>query len=366
MKLYPCRCIAICYGRAAKPRGDIVLGFCHECAFIYNIAFDAARLRYNADYENSLHFSPRFQAYAENLASRLIRQYDLHEKDIIEIGCGKGDFLALLCKLGGNRGVGFDPSLVKGKNDNETADMIFVQDVYSERYSSYKADFICSRHTLEHVPHPKEFLTQVRRAIDGQKQTVVFFEVPNALFTLRDLAIWDIIYEHCSYFSAPAFFRLFAASGFEVKQITEIFEGQFLCLEAMPATATAVNSVPHDDLEKVSQWVVEFPARYRSKIETWRRKLEQLTESGKRAVVWGAGSKGVTFLNALANQIDYVVDINPRKHHKFVAGTGQKIVPPEFMREYRPAVIIVMNPIYLKEIRQIMASMSMAAETLVV
>lgn len=348
------------------PRGDIVLGFCNECGFIFNMAFDPARLRYNTDYENSLHFSPRFQSYAEKLALRLVLQYDLHGKNIIEIGCGKGEFLTLLCKLGGNRGVGFDPSFVNGQSDSEAADITFIQDVYSERYADYQADFICSRHTLEHIPQPKEFLTQVRRAIGNQRQTVVFFEVPSALFTLRDLAIWDIIYEHCAYFSAPAFFRLFASCGFEVKQITEAFEGQFLCLEAMPAAATKVYAVPYADLEKVSQYVAEFLARYNSKIEAWKHKLEQLKENGKRVVVWGAGSKGVTFLNTLANQIEYVVDINPRKQNMFIAGTGQKIVPPEFMRKYRPEVIVVMNPIYLNEIRQMMTGMGMTAEFLVI
>jgi SAM-dependent methyltransferase len=346
------------------PRGDIVLGFCHACGFIYNMAFDPARLRYNADYENSLHFSPRFQAYAQELASRLVSQYDLHGKEIIEIGCGKGEFLALLCKLGGNRGVGFDPSFVNEPNDDKTAGVTFIQDVYSERYVDYKADFICSRHTLEHIPKPKEFLTQVRRVIGKQRQTVVFFEVPNALFTLRDLAIWDIIYEHCSYFSAPALFHLFTSCGFEVKQIFEAFAGQFLCLEAMPAAQVEAFAAPHEDLEKVSQWVAEFPTRYRSKIEAWKLKLEQLKASGKRIVVWGAGSKGVTFLNELANQIEYVVDINPRKQKMFVAGTGQKIVPPEFMRSYRPDVIIVMNSIYLNEIRQITNGLGLMPEFL--
>lgn len=337
------------------PRGDIVLGFCHACGFIYNLAFDPARLRYNADYENSLHFSPRFHAYAQDLASRLVRQYDLHGKDIIEIGCGKGEFLELLCKLGGNRGVGFDPSFVNEQNDEKAVDVTFIQDVYAERYADYKADFICSRHTLEHIAHPKEFLTQVRCAIGEKKQAVVFFEVPNALFTLRDLAIWDIIYEHCSYFSAPALVHLFASCDFEVKQITEAFEGQFLCLEAMPAAPKKAFAVPHDDLEKVSQWVAEFPARYSSKIETWKHRLEQLKESGKRVVVWGAGSKGVTFLNILGiqDEIAYVVDINPRKQGMYVAGTGQRIVAPEFLRRYRPEIVIVMNPIYKNEIRRI-------------
>jgi FlaA1/EpsC-like NDP-sugar epimerase len=87
----------------------------------------------------------------------------------------------------------------------------------------------------------------------------------------------------------------------------------------------------------------------------WRSSLERLTKGGRRIVVWGAGSKGVTFLNTLqdTNTIGYVVDINPQKQGRFVAGTGQQIVSPEFLQLYQPDVIIVMNVIYQKEIQEV-------------
>jgi hypothetical protein len=71
--------------------------------------------------------------------------------------------------------------------------------------------------------------------------------------------------------------------------------------------------------------------------------------------VWGVGSKGVTFLNVMSaghETVPYCVDLNPRKHGQFVVGTGQQIVPPAFLREYRPDLVIVMNGIYESEIRQ--------------
>jgi hypothetical protein len=159
---------------------------------------------------------------------------------------------------------------------------------------------------------------------------------------------------------------LFASCDFEVKQIAEAFEGQFLCLEAMPAAPTKAFAASHDDLEKVSQWVAEFPGRYCSKIEAWKRKLEQLKASGKRVVVWGAGSKGVTFLNILGiqDEIEYVIDINPRKQGMYVAGTGQRIVSPGFLRRYRPEMVMVMNPIYKNEIRQFTSDLGLFPEFL--
>jgi ABC-type Fe3+-hydroxamate transport system substrate-binding protein len=59
-----------------------------------------------------------------------------------------------------------------------------------------------------------------------------------------------------------------------------------------------------------------------------------------------------------------VVDLNPRKQGMYVAGTGQKIVPPEFLRDYQPDVIFVMNHIYENEIRQLTADLGLNPELL--
>ena len=91
------------------PKGDIALAFCGSCGFISNLAFDPALMNCSVDYESSQAYSPRFIEYAKELAIKLIDRHGLRGKDIVEIGCGAGDFLALICALGGNRGVGIDP-----------------------------------------------------------------------------------------------------------------------------------------------------------------------------------------------------------------------------------------------------------------
>jgi hypothetical protein len=62
------------------------------------------------------------------------------------------------------------------------------------------------------------------------------------------------------------------------------------------------------------------------------------------------------------NEIQYVVDINPRKHGKFVTGTGQEIVPPEFLKEYQPDCVIIMNPIYAQEIKNTVEQFGLEVE----
>ena len=48
--------------------------------------------------------------------------------------------------------------------------------------------------------------------------------------------------------------------------------------------------------------------------------------------------------------VKYIVDINPNKQGKYVAGIGNQIVSPEFLREIQPENVIITNPLYEKEI----------------
>jgi hypothetical protein len=189
----------------------------------------------------------------------------------------------------------------------------------------------------------------------GGYRTVVFFEVPNAKFTFGDMGIWDLIYEHCSYFSTASLKYLFASCGFGVHNCSEVFDGQFLSIEG-----TAKNCLPNfrtrlsENTEETHACISTFARRYEKAVKKWRHRLANTLGGDSKIAIWGAGSKGVTFLNVLKtnNQIKYAVDINIYKQGKYIPGTGQKVIPPERLKQYRPDAVIVMNPIYRSEIRQ--------------
>lgn len=350
----------------AAPCGDIHLVVCWNCCHIFNKSFDAGSMQYTVEYENSLHFSPRFEEYAKELAVRLVEEHKLYDKDIVEIGCGQGDFLRLLCELGGNRGAGFDPSYMGEANDTNN-EVTIIRDYYTEAYADYPADFICSRHVLEHIQQPNEFVSMVRRVVGDRDNTVVFFEVPSVLFTLYQLGIWDIIYEHCSYFSPNSLAALFRQSGFRVLQILESFGDQFLTIEAAPVNGDESQNAPVSAMmQSLTQEATRFAENYKRKVDFHRQRLKDLAGQGKKIVVWGAGSKGVMFLNTLKTQgiIEFAVDINPRKEGMYVAGTGQEIIPPKRLQEYRPDVVIVMNANYQDEIRQNLETLGLSADIL--
>lgn len=369
MKNVPAHCNVLWPSRAAArnaPRGDIRLGYAADCGHIFNLDFDPALMEYTQEYENSLHFSARFQEYATALAQRLIDRYAVRGKEIVEIGAGKGDFLLMMTEMGNNRGWGFDPSYVP--DAGYTSERVtFVQDFYSEKYTSTQADLILCRHVLEHIEDPDAFIANVRRAVGDQRETIVFFEVPNALWTLRHGGIWDIIYEHCSYYTPTSLAALFRKHGFDVLHVEEVFGGQFLTIEAKLAGETAVSTPAPDALAQLTADAERFAAAYAEKVDQWQQTMDRIRDQGQKAVIWGAGSKGVTFLNVLDrdNVIRYAVDINPRKQGKFVGGSGQMIVPPDFLANYQPDVVIIMNGNYRAEIGRMIADLGVEAELLI-
>lgn len=349
------------------PRGDIILGFCNSCSFIFNLAYDPKLLEYSSRYESTQGFSSTFNAFHQDLARRLIEQYDLHDKDIIEIGCGQGEFLTLLCDMGNNRGLGFDPVYSEERNESVPKESIkFVQDFFSEKYNHVHGDFVCCKMTLEHIPDTAEFIKMISQTLREKKETIVFFQVPNTEKIWRELAFWDVYYEHCSYFNTEALFHLFQENGFEVIDLEEEYDGQYLMITAKPGYKLDAISDNGNDFTALKQDIAYFVEHHQQKVDTWKNQIESISRIGKQAVIWGASSKGVAFLTSLKifNHIQYAVDINPYKQNTYIAGTGQKIVSPEFLREYKPDYVIIMNPIYNKEIEVMLDNLGVNAEVL--
>jgi ABC-type hemin transport system substrate-binding protein len=78
--------------------------------------------------------------------------------------------------------------------------------------------------------------------------------------------------------------------------------------------------------------------------------------------------RSVSFLSAIkaADTVAAVVDISPRKHGQHVAGTGHKVIPPEALRDLKPDMVIIMNPIYKDEIGETVRQLGLTAEVVCV
>ena len=345
------------------PTGNLKLGYCSQCAFLGNTVYDPHVQAYSTQCEESQHVSATFNKFAHTLAQRWIERYGLRNKTILKVGCGKGEFLGLMCELGDNKGIGIDPSYQPARTPPKmAAKMRFIQDLYSEKYTNIETDCIMCRHTLEHIGQTHDFVAMIRRAIGDRKDITVLFELPDATRVLKEPAFWDIYYEHCSYFSPGSLARVFRANNFELLELERDYGDQYLLLAARPTDAPTEPSLPLEfDLDEMNAIVAEFKKSVGPAIESWRNMILTAQKKGEKVVIWSALSKAVAFLTTLkiGNAIEYATDINPQRHGKYLPITGQQIMPPQFLRDYKPDHVILMNPIYTAEVQKDLDKMNL-------
>ena len=342
------------------PRGELRVAFCDACGFVTNTAFVPGQAEYSQRYEETQGFSPRFMEFCRELAERWVRDYDLSDRTVLEIGCGKGEFLIEMARAGAGRCIGIDPGVhpERWEDDPIGSQIEWIADFYDERYSDLDADVVICRHTLEHIPNVAEFMATIRKAIGDRPDTVVLFELPDVQRVLDEVAFWDVYYEHCSYFSLGSLARLFRTTGFEVLELGLEYDDQYLLIAARPSTVPAAGDpLPEEaDLDRLRVGVDHYRRGYDELVGGWRERIARLADTGGRAVIWGSGSKGVSFISnlALGDELAAAVDINPHKWGKFMVGSNHEIVAPERLTEIAPDLVVAMNPIYVGEIGDVL------------
>lgn len=356
------------YEEAVKaPRGDISLSLCLNCGFIGNRLFQPDLLRF-VGYNVSLEHSPLYQKFIKTLASRLIERYDLREKVVLEVGCGNGFFLRTICAEGKNRGIGFDPSYA-GDGGLSGQEILFIKDYYSERHAQHRGDLVCCRQVIDHLGNPKAFLKMIRRLMGDRRDAVAYFEVPNPQRRFQQLVPWNVGYEHGSWFFPEAFSALFELSGFDVREVAACHSGEYLGIEAVPAKAPHLTggSAWRTAALRLAEDLKTRSQRCRETVSSWEERLRKMKRDNTRAIPWGAGERGIGFLSSLNIQdlMPFIVDINPGRIGKYLPGTGQKVMPPEFLTDYKPDVIIVTNPAYETEIKEQARKLGVSSDFLI-
>ncbi|ARP81409.1 methyltransferase [Bordetella genomosp. 8] len=338
-------------------RGRLDMAACPSCGFVFNRSFDPARLSYGQSYDNAQSHSAHFDAYLDGLAGMLVRDRQVRDCTIVEVGCGKGEFLRKLVgdAGAGNRGIGFDPSYI-GPETELDGRLSFRKSYYDASCAAVPADVVICRHVIEHIQTPLDLLHSVRAALSQARNARVFFETPAVEWILRGQVIWDFFYEHCSLFSATSIRAAFQRTGFRVEDVHYIFGEQYLWVEATP-TEPATGAVPPADaaeLVALTQAYADAEARLIGHLKA------QLDDAcgRKKIAVWGAGAKGVTLANLLdpdGTRIDCVIDLNPNKQGRFVPGTGHPIVSPAQAARRGVEMAVLMNPNYRSENLKILA-----------
>ncbi|WP_236189276.1 class I SAM-dependent methyltransferase [Pseudomonas paraglycinae] len=314
----------------ASARADMLLVQDERSGLIFNAAFDADKLIYDADYQNEQAHSGQFQKHLSDVEGIIARHFKGQE--LIEVGCGKGYFLELLKGLG-YRITGIDPAY-----EGENADVIKAP---FTRGLGLEADAIVLRHVLEHIQDPLGFLAVIAEANQGGGQ--IYIEVPCFDWILEHRAWFDLFYEHVNYFRLDDLRRMFGT----VHEAGHLFGGQYLYIVADLAT---LRLTPEQPVPRLA-----LPDDFTASLERAVQIIQGAPEQG--SAIWGASSKGVIyslFLQRAGVAVDRVVDINPAKQGRYLPLSGARVSSPQEAMDALPegANLFVMNSNYLEEIKR--------------
>lgn len=309
------------------PCKDVVIAQSLDNGFVFSAGFTDSIIDYDMHYQNEQSNSAYFRRHLENVIEIMNNNHALNGK-VVEIGCGKAYFMDMLLERGVDV-IGFDPTY-EGESPK------VVKDFFSDKYADVGASFIILRHTLEHISQPFHFIKTIAAANNYKGK--VYIEVPTFEWIMEHNATEDIFYEHCNYFTLNTLQMLFKKS-----VGGHFFNGQYIYVIADLADVK-------DEIE--THTIIPYEVKFTERLFEYN----ELIKNAGRVAIWGAGAKGSTFLNLLdkqAENIACVIDINPKKQHQFVGGTGHYIIKPDELKNYNIENIIVMNINYIDEIKAV-------------
>lgn len=263
---------------------------------------------------------------------RRVPEYDPGQsyKTVYEIGCYDGYILYHLQERGYSV-EGCDPSA--GALIGCEYGVKIHRELFDPEQLKIQYDVVISRHYLEHVANPSEWVNSISKAVSDKGLLVI--EVPNVEFYLKNGLTEVFSHQHIHGFSPDSIRHLLGQQGIEVKEVIES-DNNLIVFGGKHADKKALYSDSYKDL------VESFIDTRQSNQARAQEVLDQF--QGKSIAIWGAGSFGVSVAYSYQIALDSIelfIDSDPAKHAKEYISIDKKIVSPASLKYLSIDLIIV-------------------------
>jgi SAM-dependent methyltransferase len=281
-------------------------------------------------------YSQEMKEFRIKQFEELVQKYSLKNKKVIEVGCGKGEYLSLMATAGMDAyGIEYAPDSVKEcRNEN-----LQVFEGYLENNEDkiidepFDAFFILN--FFEHLPDPNGALAGISANLteDG----IGLIEVPNFDMILKNNLFSEFINDHLFYFTKETLISTLTQNGFEVLEANEVWHDYILSIV----------------VKKRCKVEVEHFYSHQKKLETELHQYINRFEDNKVAI-WGAGHQALAIISLTklhkSDKIKYVIDDAPFKQGRYTPASHLPIVAADQIYSDPVSAIIVMGASYSCEI----------------
>ncbi|MBZ7950246.1 methyltransferase domain-containing protein [Campylobacter molothri] len=214
-------------------KGDLELEIiqCNKCGYIYNAKFDNDKMKkayYSGEYITPMALSKTMNSYIKFLRDK-IKQYAKSDSVFLEIAPGGCDLIFALSK-DSKFIYSIDPSVTPDILLKDVNNIQHIKDCFSyntvNQKLSHKIDFIISRHLIEHINTPRQFLEDMVKVITNDG--IIYLETPNVLNIFEFKRFYEIRHEHCGYYQNATLVNIMKEFGCEPLECLNLYDGQWL------------------------------------------------------------------------------------------------------------------------------------------
>jgi len=331
------------------PKGQLSIYFCKECEHMQNLCYDNQLNKFDDGYYSSSSSSKKTVKHFQSIYKKIRELCALTDKDIVlEVGCGDANFLKLFL----NDGVScacYEPShafeFIKGHNLLTKYNRLFDFDKDSSQYK-----LLIMRHVLEHLPEPLNIIKKI-------KSDFIYLEIPSGNHLINKKLYTDFYYDHISYFTEKSIISALHKANFKVIDIRVSEIPEFIGILASKNKSIVENDIQakkinKNELKSFSKGLAQYK-------KPLLNHLLYLKSLNRRIAIWGAGARGITFMERLGinpNHIEYIVDSDDSKVGKFIPEYSESIKNKGYFYDNLPDVVVIssytFNNEIIKEIRK--------------
>ena len=314
---------------------NLVIYQCTKCGLVQH---NLEPVSYYKEVIRAVAFSAEMEIFRLEQFGSWISRNKLQTKKILEVGCGKGEYINLLQKSGGEQVFGLEYSESNIASAQKSGFMVLkgYLDASFKPSLDFQFDAFAIFSFLEHWPNPNEGLSILHSHLNDGASGLI--EVPNFELILSKGLYSEFTTDHIFYFDKKSLSLLLENNGFEVISIESVWHEYILSAEVRKRKSLDVSNF------------IKIQYNVKSQLNDYINYFEL-----KEVAIWGAGHQAlaVIAMAEIAPRVKYVVDSAPFKQGKYTPASLLLIFPPEQMLRDTPKAVVIMGAGYSDEIAKI-------------